>query len=556
MSGEALLVAPIGVPFTWSRVMYTAPWANEVTVVSRTSVKLIREVLINKELKPRVVMFAQDTIAAYSRFDKRGNPIAGTECLPDPLDLPEGYLEPSRYQEFTAKISECIEQWFRSAEDLDVTIHVLPGFGEHVYKISRNSEARATWTLHPDLRGKGVEPMEYLMGLQSIHLIASLEDAFRGEDAEIHVDLTHGLNYAGYSLYRSVLFAARVYAATYMAKVRITLYNSEPYVPGARRLNVWIVRSETVKPRAAASRLVYTTIATKCHDGKYTCLRPPDVLSETKDHKGKLRAALAKKFRGSNYEKDNQGDVTARLRRAGWAAAAAVITGAPLLLAQAGVEGKGLPRASFILKVMRELIPYVHVAKPSANEVIINHEAAINYYYLRKLLALLALAHYSSHTLGIDGVSIENKDSRLCRLDEKGGRSLVAVASLDSLEVIARDFIAGPSRDIVEREVSSFKAALQGQASGADYMIVQCAAITGGRAEDPAEKKKVFDSKSFDLRIFTAHAGLTRRLLTVEYTPSGNPASSLKLYYDPCLLDIIYNGAQKLMERFAENVFE
>ena len=562
---KTLIVAPIGSPFNWREVEYRAPWVSEssaYTVKSRTSIKLIYDVLSSNGLEPKVVVFALDTLAANSRW--RPGPdrqtIMGTECLPDPFqDLHEGEQEPARYGDFQAKVGECVKRWFEKETGIDVNVIVLPGFGEIPY-ISREGEGEekekeekreAAWILSPELGSRGVEPMEYLMGLQALHLVREMESVFRGGEAQLHIDLTHGINYAGYSLYRATMFASRVYSAANKAVVDLKVYNSEPYVPGVSRLNVWIVRRETIKPRAAASRLVYASIADKTHDNEYVKLSLDDVVRETKELKGEVRKRLKNELR----------ELLA-LNSVGWPAAAAVIIGAPLLLAQAwasALEG-GLDRLDFkdVTASLISHFPFVRVFKDkNGSSVTIEHVAALNYGHVRKLLSLMALTKYAGHAARIEGVMIDKRSSSLCSSGEKN----VAVVSLKGLKVIGNELIAGPSQAIVDNEVSNFEAAARGErVGGREYELAAMAYKCAKTIDDSTSKKRILSSarggREVDRRVFAAHAGLMYNLLTFESDGKGDPSSSVKVYYDPCLLNTVYGLAKTLLSVMARSIFE
>ncbi|MCE4611762.1 MAG: CRISPR-associated DxTHG motif protein [Desulfurococcales archaeon] len=542
---SVLLVAPIGAPFRWQEVEYSAPWAK-VDIKSRTSIRLVYELLSNKGIKPRVVVFALDTLSAHTRVT-RGEPVEGAKCLPDPLEnLDEDQLEPAKYHEFMYSVGMCISYWFSRFESINVDAVILPGFGEHRYITISGEARRAYWRLSRDLEKRGVEPMEYLMAFQALHLIKLMQEHFSGGKAELHVDLTHGINYVGYSLYRAALFASRVYSAASRAEVEVTIYNSEPYVAGVEKLNVWIVRRERIRPKAAASRLVYASLAERSREGPYEKLRVDDVIVESREISGRVKREVNRrlgKLRILNYS--------------GWPAAAAVLIGAPLLLAQAWLFAKEGGLSSEELKgypsMLLDALPLVKVRKglDGESKVEIEHVAALSYGHLKKLAALAALTLYSRHALMFKGVKVATRASRLpCSRKEKR----VVVASLKALEDISKGMLAGPSKAIVENEIANFIRAIKDERVARDYMLSAEAHKVCSRAEDLHAKRESLDG-GIDRRVFAAHAGLTARAITVESECSTDPKTSLKIYYDPCLLDRVREAAQNLMKDTAESIF-
>ncbi len=562
MEGRALLIAPIGAPYGWREVEYRAPWArggekgHVDSVKSRTSIKLIYEWLLSRGVDVKVIVFALDTLSAYTRYRRGGEEVEGAECLPDPFDdLPEGVVEAGVYRTFMERVGGCIYCWFKRVEQIDVDVRVIPGFGELSYTAAAGDRRRARWKLAEDLEKGGVGPMDYLMALQALHIIDAMQSFFEGCGAEVHVDLTHGINYASYSIYRAVLFASRVYSAASKAPVDITVYNSEPYVEGSGSLNVLIVRRERIKPRAAASRLVYAALSAK-GDGGHASLRVPKLV-DVSGKCGECKSRIARDL-GKTLGKLNN------LNRPGWAAAAAITAGAPLLLAQAwaAAQDSGLSVSDltgYPAKLL-ELLPVVEVRKGCRQEppsVEVEHLAALRYGIVKKLAALSSLTLYSSHAVRMGGVRVEERGSSLAgsKAGCKRPRAKVAVASLHALEKIAEYMLVGPSKAIVENEVSNFERAAKGEEAAPDYKLAHEAHRLCGPAEDLGLKQKTLKGDLPD-RVFAAHAGLTARVLTVESNCEPDVKHAIKLYYDPCLLDKVYNVSRKLMEDLAEYVFK
>ena len=548
-----LVAAAVGAPFSWANVEYRAPWAAGLSVESRTSLSLIVRGLEGRGVEPGVTVFALDTVAASNRLDRSGRPIPGTQCLPDPLeDLPEGPLGPREYGEFTGRTASCIGDWFRDNAGLEVEVSVVPGFGESVYTREDGSRAAARWELSQGLLEKGVDAMGYTATLMTLGLIAAMEEHLGGGPGEVHVDLTHGVNYATTAFYRASLLAARLYTVAHDARVDVTFYNSEPYVPGARRLNVWIVRREAVTPKVAASRLAYTSAAAAARTGKFSFT--PSKLAVIAS--GAARGGLAGSVSASLAQ--GLGGLVEALNRPGRMAAASVIFGFPLLLLQAGVEALGSQLSSVGLKgvtyTLLSSVPYVNVGK-SEDSVTVTHEVVLDAWQSRLLFALASFALYATKALesssgaaGPRGLSVT--------VTPCGKRPVTTVsASLEVLRIAAEGYISGPLAPvIIENEISNFEAAAQGRRKADDYKVVReavkkCHTTEGQnvRVEGGTVEGAIND------RVFAAHAGLTVKTLTIEVECGGGDrwASRVRVRYNPCLLDRIRETAYRLLNKIA-----
>ena len=552
-----LLIAPIGSPYTWREVEYIIPWGS-TRIKARTSVKAILQELRSRGNQPFPLAFALDTLSAAPRMI-RGREIEHADCLPDPYkDLPSGEIASDDYKEFMNRIEQCVSVWFREVEGISLETVVLPGIGSYNYTTISGELRRASWSIFEYIatdHGYTVRPgpMEYLMAYQTLHVISKMEDIFKGGNASVHVDLTHGVNYANYSLYRATLFASRLYSASHYATVDLTIYNSEPYMRGIEKLNVWIMKREVIQPRAAASRLVYTSIAQKSGE-RYASLRINELLYGVRDALSSFNKIINSNLNKMKY-----------LNSTGWPAATAIIIGAPLLLAQTWVTASeiGLEADSFkkISTALLEILPQVSISKnnKSMPATRITHKIILNYNQLKKLLALLALTLYSKHSFNVKGVSQEQKTSKLSKSCKK---AKVAVATLEALEIIAKNMIVGPSREIISNELSNFRRAAKGEKTAPEYMLARRALSECAPAEYIELKKQIFSMRGINKRIFIAHAGLTSEIITVEAechnasnTTAKDSLSTIKFYYDPCLLSKISKVSQEIMEDLAEQVF-
>ena len=541
MGAEArdVLVAAVGNPFSWSRVRYRAFWegADGVEVESRTSLRLLQEAL-----KPReTLVFTLDTLAATSRYRKTCGGcvfVEEAQCLPDPLDLPGGLLEPGEYRgRLLSRVGECIGRWFEG-EGVDARVVAVPGFGRYTYLAGGCQQyGSAAWRLEEGLARRGGGPLGYQAALYLIHILEAVwRSPGEGGPLRLHIDLTHGLNYTTYALYRAAMHAARIYAAASGATVEVVLYNSEPFAPGARELNVWVVGRETVSPRSAASRLFYTALAAGRggERARFSAERlfrltgkPPNVIIDARE---RLRET-----------------VEGLISEAGVHAALAVLTGAPLLLLQAGVDAKPLLETKDPLReapqLLLEALPLVRVNR-GESRVEVTHVAALNYGYVKKMLSLLALAYYAARAADTEGVEARVR-----------GGVRIAIADTEALKKVTENYVAGPAaRRLAMQEISLFEKARRGCDDLAKDYCRACYAAEEACRRGERVTWGGGDCKP-DERVFAAHAGLQASCLLGE-AECANGKARIKLGYSPLSLEQIKETSQRLLEKAAKEIFE
>ncbi len=552
-NGRDVLVASIGAPFNWGPVEYRALWSGDeekpwiCREESRTSLKLLAKTLKANE----TLVFVLDTLAAWSRYKRNQKTeeceaLEEARCLPDPASLPQGILDPATYRSLLLNpLEDCIEQWFHG-EGVDARVTAIPGFGEYSYLGSGcQSRAKTSWRLDHRLASKGGDPLSYQATLYLLHLVDLLwQGPEENGPVKLHIDLTHGLNYATYALYRAAMQAARVYAAASGSNVEVILYNSEPYVSGVKSLNVWRVKREKITPKSAVSRLFYTALAADRGAGRATFSEKNLFLTMGKPHQAIMNARAKLK-----------NIVTPLIAEAGVHAALAVVIGAPLLLLQAGVEASqlmsrlgGPDPMRTATRLLLEALLLVKVEHGQGGAVEITHITAPNYGYVKKMLSFLALAYYAARAAGREDIE----------LLQTGGYT-IALAPVETLKSVAEKYIAGPAaRIIAGQEVSLFEKA-QGtdpkecSEMSRDYLKACCAAVVACRTG--MEEKIEGGECKVDERVFVAHAGLQANCLVIK-AECGEGKATLKLGYAPQNLKDIKEKAKNILEKAAKEIFE
>ena len=209
--------------------------------------------------------------------------------------------------------------------DIDrIEAGISPSIG--TYRVGNCNSKRFRWEINDEVG----EPFGYYRSIAYLHVIRSLPAD--STDINIIVDLTHGINYTSTALYRVALDIARLYSAANLVDVMVEVFNSEPYIPGTEELKAWRIRKLKVTPKAAASRLVYTSIAYE----RKPPSRPSDALRVSGDLEDRAKKELHMKL--PNEPKIMQYGLFE----------APLIGGFPLLLLQAGAN-HGEPASGYTM---------------------------------------------------------------------------------------------------------------------------------------------------------------------------------------------------------------
>ena len=324
-----------------------------------------------------------------------------------------------------------------------------------------------------------------------------------GEDVEILVDVTHGINYMVSATRRAVLAAARMYSAATMRNVVVRVYNALPVTEEGQESPILVVDEEYVSPLKAASRLVYTASLTYSD-------APSLVTADAEYKKTRDYAEIARM--------DN---VLRRASLLGKRAAVSLYYGLPLALLQAAGEAlvAGMGKDVLAEKVretgeslINNVLYNVEVCMSSDRKrLVIKHRLAPVYDAVKFLYARIALLSYALGVFEEAGAGIE----------EANGVPL-AVASIDQLRLVADKYLAPPQRILVNRELSLFSKELKDLIEGRGAGNERVTGITTTWAPEAPGKAE------FDPRIMVAHAGLEKGHIQYRVRDGG-----LQLRYSP-----------------------
>jgi len=218
-----VLIAPWGNPwraypgdFAWDPVEYCVEGFG--CERSRTTLPLLY-----KYLKPDVVVvLALDT--ALHKVDALGGTASGGVSYDRIIKAVE-----EQYREFVEalfKESFADEGEARRAAER-VAVVVAPGVG--TFKNSVRFDG-ATTNLYVKLSGQLKDFYSYALAKLALRILDEFGKRPGGESVELHLDLTHGINYMPAMTYRAVRELSS--ALAWGLEVRVCVYNSEPYRPG------------------------------------------------------------------------------------------------------------------------------------------------------------------------------------------------------------------------------------------------------------------------------------------------------------------------------------
>jgi CRISPR-associated protein Csx1 len=201
-----ILVAPWGSPEKWENVEYEF---DDIKVTSRSSLKPLVEILKPEE----VVLIVLDT-RVTEKFENYEHLCQNVR---------------SRYVEF------CDEELHLPIKDKNII--VAPGVGTFQVKDLgvAKFEGRAT-------------DFYYLVAFE---LAKRIIEAVKEEGLEVHLDLTHGINFMPTLVYRALYEILGVMA--YVCNIKLNVYNSEPYSKGiTQKLRIHRIESREILPRLSS----------------------------------------------------------------------------------------------------------------------------------------------------------------------------------------------------------------------------------------------------------------------------------------------------------------
>ncbi len=191
-----LLIAPWGNPFSWNEVEYHF---EGLTCRSKTSLPL----LIQKLKPDRILILVADSLA-----DTKGN------------------TRIENYTDIKHIVEQKIKRFLKENSIPEAEICVLPGTG---YFPNGSFEGQV---------------LDYYYCL--LHKLAEL--FVLEEISEVHLDLTHGLNFMPVLTYRAIKEIVQV--SNYFGSIQFTAYNADPFVKrdAVIKLNLHVVENTEEKP--------------------------------------------------------------------------------------------------------------------------------------------------------------------------------------------------------------------------------------------------------------------------------------------------------------------
>ena len=533
-----LIVAGWGDCFSWREVEYRWPW-ERTGVSSKTSLDLLASSLVDYRESVGVLVVVQESLLAGSHY-RMG-------CNNSLIEVNRGYrgmheVSPTSgaamsYDSLLDDLRGAISDWIRDntsfLRDFRIRIGVGPAVGGYSYRDRDGMLRRARWVL------KNGDPFDFYAGVSMLYVLEEMYDLAGGDMLRVVLDVTHGVNYTGTALYRSVIAAARLYSAANFVPVILEVYNSEPYV-GVGDLKVWRIREEKITPRPASSRLVYMMAYP---GGKY----PIDVM---------------KVFRGEEELLENLGRRDQKIlemrksypERSSVLSATSVFYGLPLQILQAGyiahnIERSGRHLVRHVSNILR-LIPRVSIRLLSERSIIIEHLLSIDYKYLKSYLAGIALSNYAEHVY--QGFLEDRK------IVEEHGRVIARVDTLGELD----RYVQGGASILLKSETSQLVRALdnsgnKGSEGGGEssckskvdlYDRLRRSSIDCKDYEPEAESSredvqkvsrndKSNGGKSVDVRVYVAHVGLNSDLVGVYCRRKDGEGKGIYIGYRKDFLD-------------------
>ena len=125
-----------------------------------------------------------------------------------------------------------------------VDIIVAPGIGNFKNSVLENGNIRV---LEFKFKGLLQDFYSYMLAEISKRII-ELCSEHSSEGIELHLDLTHGINYMPTLTYRAVREIANI--LSWGREVTLKVYNSEPYVQGVKDYNIHVVEDSKILPVA------------------------------------------------------------------------------------------------------------------------------------------------------------------------------------------------------------------------------------------------------------------------------------------------------------------
>ncbi len=519
-----LILSAWGASALWDEVKYRLE-ADGIVISrsSRTSLATLWEYAGRRGSERRVLVIAPESLLAPIRPERTLEDAGGE--YPDFCQVGSS-AGSDTYRRLLSGLREAIRRTVSKLAGIDVghvDVGVSPSVG--TYRHGNCDNVRFHWEIDD---GVG-EPFGYYQSTAYLHVIHNLP--VHPTRIRMIVDLTHGINYTSTALYRVAMDSARLYSAATLEDVEIEVYNSEPYVKGAKELKMWRIRKLRITPKAAASRLVYTSIAYE----KKRPSNPRDVLRTSTALTGSVRKNLYIRLPGE--PKATQYGLFE----------APLIGGFPLLLLQAGAIARRQlvepPWSSFrkVAGMLLDSLPIVKIYRGNGPDGHwhIKHLAALNYRNLKSYYASLALRSYARNVF-VRVMGGSQHDILLYDACEGVPR---VFATVKALEETTDKYLATPNVYIVHYELSKLKSMTGG---GDLYDRYRMAQYCG-----PREYKPPRSTGNPDRRIFTAHAGLNNDLVSVL-----KPENSNKVYlgYTCDSLKGVEDTAKDIISKLRENI--
>jgi len=187
-----LLIAPWGNPSSWNELFYDF---MGVEVKSYTSLKILHEVI-----KPdKTIIIGLDTLADTGR----------------------------NYEEVKVNAGKKIRGYANKFGLKEYSVIVAPGIGTFQ---------------QGDFRGEALDYYYYVIAKISFDLLKNSEKTLN-----IHLDLTHGLNYTTILTYRAIKEVLELFSI--FKEVAFTAYNADPFSPNAKRLSINVTEDEESIPK-------------------------------------------------------------------------------------------------------------------------------------------------------------------------------------------------------------------------------------------------------------------------------------------------------------------
>jgi len=522
---RVLIVAPWGDPSKYNKTKYII---KGIEVEAHTSIKALAQKYIN--LKPKIMIVIQETLLAPSNPERFKYTLGVDPVLVSEANNKEKYIK--LLNKLRELIREVSEKWIEIPKSC-IEVIIAPGVGNFkIYQKKNKLDEywRGIWIF------RAGTPFDYYASVVMLGILNQMLNL--NNKIKLVVDLTHGMNYTGTALYRAAIAAARLYSVFTHNEVKLEIYNSEPYSDSNMPLNIWKIRSERIKPKSAASRLVYMMLS---HDkGK----KITAVLEDIFDGPGK-DSTLGKL--NKLFERE--------IHRVVVLSAASVLGGFPLLFLQAGLESN--INLNKINKIRDYILGYEGIdrrdieVKECEYCTRIYYNNSLSFRNLKSLLAGLALVSYVAKAY--------NKISKCDIIEEKccecqGERERV-LARLYSdfeqgvLKEVVDKFTATPMKHIAEYELAQLDKCMRGKCERSENYLYR-------RIHYAIKYKKEFKiqenylNKSVGIRNFVAHAGLTMETVDVMYI-----YDNVYIAYNCKKLENIHNIATEFLRKTREAVF-